>query len=232
MPFRYFGTGWRVAHSIKTFGDHITELRGHAVSYLVDGTLGNLEHSNRTSDHNPDENGIVRALDFFEHKPGFVDEIAEALRASKDERLKYFIHSGEMFASYTLPGKPAWEWREYTGPNAHKDHGHLSVVATAIADQDHEWEVDMSSPKDWTEADKKIVADIVFGNSVAAQFGGLEGSPNRKPLTVHILDIKSALGAIDLEGISEAELDERVAALADMIHAQPETFITKLKAAL
>jgi hypothetical protein len=144
MGFRYSGKGWRVAGSLRTFGDQIMDARGHTNSYVVDGTLGNLEHSNRTSDHNPDENGIVRALDFFEHEVRFVDEIGEALRTSKDPRLKYFIHDTRMFSSYPTSQFPAWTWRPYTGVNGHETHGHLSVVATNVADQTHEWELNMA----------------------------------------------------------------------------------------
>lgn len=139
MAFRYSGNGWRVAHSLKTFGDQIMILRGHSTSYKVDGTLGDLAHSNRTSDHNPDENGIVRALDFYEDQPGRVDQVAEALRTARDPRLKYFIHDDRMFSSYATAQRQAWEWGPYTGPNPHTTHGHLSVVADSRADQDQPW---------------------------------------------------------------------------------------------
>jgi hypothetical protein len=172
MPFRYSGNGWRVAGSIETFGDQIMEARGHTNSYTVDGTLGDLEHSNRTSDHNRDDDGIVRALDFFEHEPGFVDAIGEALRASKDPRLKYFIHDERMFASYSNSKGPAWEWREYTGVNGHINHGHLSVVATTIADQTHEWDLGENMPLTNDDIDAiwyRLVTDPVTGNQRGAQ---------------------------------------------------------------
>lgn len=140
MAFRYSGNGWRVAGSIRTFGDQIMALRGHTNSYSVDGTLGDLAHSNRISDHNPDDEGIVRALDFYEDKPARVDEVAEALRQSRDPRLKYFIHDTRMFSSYVGPqGQPAWTWRPYGGVNGHINHGHLSVVADDRAEQTHAW---------------------------------------------------------------------------------------------
>jgi hypothetical protein len=134
MAFRYSGEGWRVAHAIRTFGDQIMELRGHTDSYPVDGTLGDLAHSNRVSDHNPDANGIVRALDFYEHKLGFVDGVFETMRLARDPRVKYAIHDKRMFASYDAVGGPAWQWREYTGANGHVTHGHLSVLPTGDND--------------------------------------------------------------------------------------------------
>lgn len=139
MAFRYSGTGWRVALSLRTFGDQIMEARGTRTSYSKDGTIGDTAHAARVSDHNPDAQGIVRALDFYEHAPGFVDQVAEAIRARRDPRVKYFIHDDRMFSSYSTSSRKAWEWGPYTGINGHEDHGHLSVVSTAEADQTYPW---------------------------------------------------------------------------------------------
>jgi hypothetical protein len=134
--FRYQGNGWRVAESIEVFGNQIMQIRGTTASFPSDGTLGDADHQNRVSDHNPDDDGIVRAIDFHESSPGFVDQIAEQLRASRDARIKYFIHDDRMFSSY---GSRAWEWRPYGGVNGHETHGHLSVVASSIADSTAPW---------------------------------------------------------------------------------------------
>jgi hypothetical protein len=45
-------------------------------------------------------------------------------------------------------------------------------------------------------------------------------------------EIKFLVGALDLEGVSEAELDERVAELVAVVNAQPAAFVAKLKASL
>ena len=142
--FRYSGTGWRVAESIQTFGNQIMALRGNTDSYPTDGTLGDLAHSNRVSDHNPDPLGVVRAIDFHESSPGFVDEVAEQLRASRDPRLKYFIHDVRMFSSYATASRPAWAWGIYTGINGHVNHGHLSVVSTNVAEGVGLWDIRQS----------------------------------------------------------------------------------------
>lgn len=143
--FRYLGvdgTTWRVAASLRIFGGQITELRGTTKTYPTDGTLGDTAHSNRVSDHNPDDDDVVRALDFHEVVAGQVDAVAEELRASRDPRLKYFIHGGRIFKSYVdSAGRPAWQWQTYTGPNDHGTHGHLSVVADSRAEQTHPWQI-------------------------------------------------------------------------------------------
>lgn len=159
--FRYLGISdgvtWKVAPSIRTFGEQIMELRGTTKSYPTDGTLGDAAHSNRVSDHNPDEDGVVRAIDIHEVVAGQVDEVAEALRVSRDLRLKYFIHDDRMFSSYASGGIPAWTWRPYTGVNGHETHGHLSVVSGSIANSTAPWQIGASMalehhpPKDYNE---------------------------------------------------------------------------------
>lgn len=139
--FRYKGAGWRVAKSIETFGNQIMILRGTTQTYPKDGTLGDAAHSNRLSDHNPDVDGIVRAIDVDENFNGFIDLVATRLRRGRDARLKYFIHDNRMFSSYSTAARAAWEWGEYTGPNGHNDHGHLSVVATTAADSSKPWDI-------------------------------------------------------------------------------------------
>jgi hypothetical protein len=90
-------------------------------------------------------------------------------------------------------------------------------------------EDDMPSPSQWTDEDKAVVGALVFNNSVAAQFGGPPGSSKRKPLTDHIIDIKALIGGLDLEGVSEAELDE---AADRIIAAVPDAVLARLKVKL
>lgn len=108
-------------------------------SKVSDGSIGDAAHSSRTSDHNPDVEGWVRAIDVTEWDPGTPavddDDVAEALaehlRASKDPRVKYVIWRGRMFSSYRSGSSPAWTWRKYNGPNGHFHHVHVSVQPDA-----------------------------------------------------------------------------------------------------
>jgi hypothetical protein len=94
-----------------------------------DGWIGDLRHSARPSDHNPDkETGLVRAIDVDRDvsgkpKPDLMPHIADQLRllAKTDKRIKYIIFE-EKIASV----KSAWRWRTYTGINKHRHHMHIS----------------------------------------------------------------------------------------------------------
>ena len=112
-----------------------------------DGGIGNAEHSARTSDHNPDDDGVVKARDFTHDPLHGIDseKLAEALRASKDGRIKYLISNRKIAASYATGGKAAWAWRPYSGSNPHNHHCHISVLADAAHyDDTRPWVFDLT----------------------------------------------------------------------------------------
>jgi hypothetical protein len=101
-----------------------------------DGWIGDAAHAATKSDHNPNAQGVVNAIDITNDPPHevHVAVIAEAIRASRDPRLSYMIHNGFMLRSYAKPNIPAWTWVPYTGPSAHEHHLHVSVTAEASLD--------------------------------------------------------------------------------------------------
>jgi len=98
---------------------------------LSDGWLGDKKHQSRpTSDHNPDENGIVRAIDVDRDvsgsaKPDLMPDIADQIRlyakADKSKRIAYIIFEGRIASS-----RMGWRWRKYSGSNPHNKHLHCS----------------------------------------------------------------------------------------------------------
>jgi hypothetical protein len=95
-----------------------------------DGWIGDLRHSARPSDHNPDQsNGVVRAIDVDRDvhkssKPDLMPDIADQLRlaAKKGEkRISYIIFDGSICSAKSL-----WRWRPYKGINKHRAHLHCS----------------------------------------------------------------------------------------------------------
>ena len=101
-----------------------------------DGWIGDSRHSARKSDHNPDGQGWVRAIDIDRDlsgkaKPDLMPDVADQLRilAKRDKRISYIIFAGKIASSKSL-----WRWRTYTGINNHDHHCHISF--TSKGDQD------------------------------------------------------------------------------------------------
>jgi hypothetical protein len=103
-----------------------------------DGWIGDLRHSARPSDHNPDrETGIVRAIDVDRDvhksgKPDLMPDIADQIRlAAKagDKRVSYIIFAGRIASS-----RLGWRWRPYKGSNPHNHHLHVSFTKTGDTD--------------------------------------------------------------------------------------------------
>ena len=98
-----------------------------------DGILGDAAHSARISDHNPDSNGYVHALDIDEDLKGSKNDnvwladqiIAYArMRRGGSSRLKYVVYEDQIASgSYE---KHFWTWR---GDNfGHQMHMHISFT--------------------------------------------------------------------------------------------------------
>ena len=102
-----------------------------------DGWIGDTRHQARPSDHNPDEQGIVRAIDIDRDlsgkaKPDLMPDLADQLRLCAkrgDKRISYIIFDGRIASS-----KKAWAWRTYTGINKHNHHCHISFTKKGDAD--------------------------------------------------------------------------------------------------
>lgn len=94
-----------------------------------DGGVGDAAHQARPSSHNPDQYGVYRARDF--DKDGLdAGALAEHIRRrgqAGDPRLRnggYVIWNRRIAG----PDHRGWQWRPYTGINAHLSHVHVSVT--------------------------------------------------------------------------------------------------------
>ena len=102
-----------------------------------DGWLGDARHSARVSQHNPDKQGIVTAIDIDRDlhgisKPDTMPYLADQIRLAArngDKRISYVIFEGRI-ASRIL----GWRWRKYTGANKHNHHIHISFTKTGDED--------------------------------------------------------------------------------------------------
>ena len=100
-----------------------------------DGWIGDTRHSARKSDHNPDEQGWVRAIDvdrdlFKGSKPDImpdlVDQLRRACKARTETRISYIIFDGYIYSS-----KYRFIKRKYKGANPHTKHAHFSFKKEA-----------------------------------------------------------------------------------------------------
>ena len=106
-----------------------------------DGWIGDTRHAARKSDHNPDAQGWVRAIDIDRdlngkgRKPDLMPDLVDQIRLaakSGDKRVSYIIFDGKIASS-----KKAWAWRTYDGINKHNHHAHVSF--TIKGDEDNSW---------------------------------------------------------------------------------------------
>jgi hypothetical protein len=121
---------WRLAESLAQLRDQINDAYPRR-SKASDGTIGDAAHASRSSDHNPwvkdGKNGVVTGMDITHDPDKGVDagKLAEALRSSRDARIKYVISNARICSGDSGPSP--WVWRRYTGSNAHRHHVHISV---------------------------------------------------------------------------------------------------------
>jgi len=104
-----------------------------------DGWIGDTRHQARASasDHNPDANGIVRAIDIDRDlsgkaKPDLMPDLADQIRLCAkrgDKRISYVIFAGRIASP-----RMGWRWRKYRGLNPHDKHCHISFTKQGDSD--------------------------------------------------------------------------------------------------
>ena len=106
-----------------------------------DGWAASAAHSkqNPKSDHEPDRNGIVHAIDldadFGDPKKDMAQVLAEQLAAhakggsKSGKRVKYVIYNRQIWSA-----KSGWKPRKYIGSNPHTGHVHVSVTTASDTD--------------------------------------------------------------------------------------------------
>jgi hypothetical protein len=103
-----------------------------------DGWIGDTRHAARPSDHNPDAEGWVRAIDIDRDlsgkakpdlMPDLVDQIRLLCKSGIEKRISYIIFDGFIYSA-----KFRFIKRKYTGANKHTKHAHFSFKKTADND--------------------------------------------------------------------------------------------------
>ena len=93
-----------------------------------DGWIGDTAHNARKSDHNPDKQGWVRAIDIdsdlvkgSSKESWLLAEQIKTIALKGDKRVSYVIHQHRIASP-----RQKWAWRVYKGANPHISHIHIS----------------------------------------------------------------------------------------------------------
>lgn len=202
---------WRVADALDVLLAQINAAAPKR-SKASDGSVADDEHE-QSSDHYPKvlpglgPTPTVTARDFT-HDPGDgadMGVIAEALRLSRDRRLKYVIFNRRIFSATASPW--VWVWRPYVGDNPHDKHVHVSVVASAAADDGSLWEIGADMTPDQAKMLEATNARVLalLGMAPTHKTSWSDGNPNG----VEQVKLVQQLNA----------MDARVAALAARVEA-------------
>jgi len=136
---------WRLAKSLETLRSQVNAAYQNR-SKASDGTIGDAAHARSASDHNPNAQGVVCALDLT-HDPanGFdAHALAERQRVNPHPNLKYIVSRGRIASR-----KHGWTWRASSG---HFNHVHFSVGVGSDGksqqpyDDTTKWDIDSPAP--------------------------------------------------------------------------------------
>lgn len=147
---------WRLAMSLVQLGHEVNRMAPNR-SKASDGTIGDSSHSSRTSDHNPDSRGVVRARDITHDPANGLDCHKLADQIKDDVRVKYLIWDRRIWNPSI-----SRSWRSYSGSNPHTKHLHVSV-RTDNGDNTQAWleqEDDLAQvpQAEWNEIRDKVRA--------------------------------------------------------------------------
>lgn len=115
---------WRVAQSLLVLRGEINAW-APSRSKLSDGTIGDAAHASRCSRHNPNDLGIVCALDVTHDPNNGCDIHALArnlVRSPRHPELEYIVSNHQICSRNS-----GWVWRAYFGSNPHTLHAHFAV---------------------------------------------------------------------------------------------------------
>src|SRR5690554_4032083 len=107
---------WRLARSLEVLRDEIRALHPGTTVW----TIGDAAHRGTASDHNPNPQGVVCAIDVLADGGLDLGWFAEQVRTSGHPAFKYVIFNRRIASK-------GGGWRAYHGSNPHTTHVHVSV---------------------------------------------------------------------------------------------------------
>lgn len=109
---------WRIAKSLDTLRNQVNA-KYPGRNKASDGTIGDAKHSSRVSQHNPNPQGVVTAMDITQDTSKGLDGQTLADQLTKDSRVWYVIFNRRIWE--------AGQWKAYNGSNPHTNHVHVST---------------------------------------------------------------------------------------------------------
>lgn len=194
---------WEVAPAVETFQQQLDEARPGRRDGNPDGTIGDEDHAARDSDHNPDDDDDVCAVDVHDGPQLDDGELYESLKqaGSRNPQLKYAINNGRIYS-------PAKGEHAYHGLNAHKDHCHVSVTQ-ALKNSRRPWVLPGITDR---EADDMTPDE--FRNMLQDELAKIHGTETKgkdaDPTHVSLLDVLRAQQA------TQREVDALAKALGEL----------------
>lgn len=135
----------RLANSLVRLRDQVNAAYPNR-SKASDGWIGDAAHAATPSDHNPNSQGVVNALDLT-HSPatGFdAHALAERLRVNRHPNLRYIISNSRIASAGT-----GWNWKAYSGSNPHSKHIHISVGQPTTTTRDGQSTTNYDNTTNW-----------------------------------------------------------------------------------
>lgn len=202
---------WYLAPSLSVLRGEV-DTRWPRRDHTSDGTVGDIAHQARESDHNPNARNSVDAWDM--DKDGVdVWEVIRAFQAHPSSH--YWIWNREIADRDT-----GWRRRAYGGDNPHTQHVHFSIKQTAAAEQNQQaWGL-LEDEMDAAEFVKILDDPRVQARMRALpwQYAGGGIPPGMSTLSVlngTYVYSKAAAEAPDVPGDLVATLDRILAAAQD-----------------
>jgi hypothetical protein len=106
----------RIAESILTLADDVWARSPNTTIYFYDNDTA------KNSDHDPNDYGVICACDIMAGHGLDLGELAQEIVDARHPECAYVIYNRRIASRNTN-----WKWVEYTGPNPHTDHIHVSV---------------------------------------------------------------------------------------------------------
>lgn len=170
----------RLANSLVRLRDQVNAAYPGR-STASDGWIGNAAHAASASDHNPNSQGVVCALDLTNDPAnGFdVHALAERLRVNRHPNLRYIISNRRIASAGTN-----WNWQPYYGSNAHDKHAHFSVGNPTTTTEDGRSTSNYDDARDWaiygsTPSVPRKSNDVIASEVIAGAWGNNPDRANR-----------------------------------------------------